>query len=243
MNLPTDKNLRALTAIVVYNEGEKLRRTLQTIPADRTFDVLVVDDASTDDVAGILREFDYPSITHKVNSGVGRSIKTAIEYAQKNGYQIIAIAAGNGKMQIQEAEKLIAPIREEGYDYIQGSRYLAGGRYENLPLFRRIAIPIFTWLVWLLTGYKGTDATCGFRAYRLSIVDLPGVNIGQDWLDCYELEFYLHYYATKKKLKIKEVPVAMLYPESMENYSKIKAVTGWWSMIRPWVFLKLGLRK
>jgi dolichol-phosphate mannosyltransferase len=146
-------------------------------------------------------------------------------------------------MQLNEAERLLDPIRGEGYDYIQGSRYLTGGKHANLPLFRRIAIPIFTWLVYLLTGYRGTDATCGYRAYRLDLVNLPGVDVWQEWLDRYELEFYLHYYAMKKKLRIKEVPVSMLYPKSMKNYSKIRAITGWWSMIRPWVFLKLGLRR
>lgn len=237
------KQLRALAAIVVYNEGEKLRRTLQTIPAERSYDVLVVDDASTDGVADILQDFPFPCLSHETNGGVGRAIKTAIRYALDNGYDILAIAAGNGKMQLNETELLLAPIREEGVDYVQGSRYLEGGRHENLPLFRRWAIPVFTWLVWLLTGYKGTDATCGFRAYRLDLVRLPEVNVWQDWLDKYELEFYLHYQATKQGLKIKEVPISMIYPTSMKNYSKIKAITGWWSMLRPWVYLKLGLRK
>jgi dolichol-phosphate mannosyltransferase len=75
------------------------------------------------------------------------------------------------------------------------------------------------------------------------LVRRPEVNIDQEWLDRYELEFYLHYHAIKQGLKIQEVPVSMIYPESMQNYSKIKAITGWWSMLRPWVYLKLGVRK
>jgi dolichol-phosphate mannosyltransferase len=239
----TGEHLRALAAIVVYNEGEKLRRTLQTIPERRSYDVLIVDDASTDGIGKVLAEFPYPHISHERNGGVGRAIKTAIAYALAHDYDILAIAAGNGKMQLEETDSLLAPIRAEGVDYVQGSRYLSGGRYENLPLFRRITIPIFTKLVWFLTGYKGTDATCGFRAYRLDLVRRPEVNVEQDWLDKYELEFYLHYYATKLGLNIKEVPISMIYPPSMKNYSKIKAITGWWSMLRPWVYLKLGLRR
>jgi len=237
------RQLRALLAVLVYNEGEKLRQALKTIPEQRTFDVLVVNDASTDGTEKIIKEYPFPHINHQTNSGVGKGIKTAIRYALDNGYDILAVAAGNGKMQLHEAEALLAPIREENVDYVQGSRYLAGGRSENLPLFRRVMIPVFTRLVWLLTGYKGTDATCGFRAYKLDLVRRPGVNIWQDWLDKYELEYYLHYHAAQQGLKIKEVPVAMLYPQSMNNYSKIKAITGWWSMLRPWVYLKLGLKK
>ena len=237
------RDYKALVAVVVYNEGEKLRRTLETIPEKPSFDVLIVNDASTDGIENVVKDFPYPCIDHEKNSGVGRSLKTAIRYALDNGYDILVAAAGNGKMQLFEAESLIAPIREEGYDYVQGSRYMQGGKFDNLPLFRRITIPLFTKIVWLFTGYKGTDVTCGFRAYKLDLVNRPKVNIRQEWLDRYELEYYLHYHAIKQKLAIKEVPVSMIYPPSMENYSKIKALTGWWSMIRPWVYLTLRLRK
>lgn len=237
------KSLRALVAVVVYNEGEKLRRTLGTVPAERSFDLLIVNDASTDGAERVLQEFPYPHISHETNIGVGGAIKTAIRYAVDHDYDILVTAAGNGKMQLNETEGLLAPIRDGAADYVQGSRYLEGGRFDNLPRFRRLMIPVFTWIVWLLTGYKGTDATCGFRAYRLDLISRNGVDIWQDWLDKYELEYYLHYHAIKQGLKVKEVPVSMIYPKSMKNYSKIRAITGWWSMLRPWVFLKLGIRK
>jgi len=243
MNSRDLKSLRALVTVVVYNEGEKLRRTLGTVPADRSFDLLIVNDASTDGVEEVLKEFPYPHISHETNIGVGGAIKSAIRYALDNGYDILVTAAGNGKMQLNETEVLLAPIRDGKADYVQGSRYLEGGRSDNLPLFRRLMIPVFTWLVWLLTGHKGTDATCGFRAYRLDLVRQNGVDIWQEWLDKYELEYYLHYHAMKQGLKVKEAPVSMIYPKSMQNYSKIRAITGWWSMLRPWVFLKLGIRK
>ncbi len=243
MNSTSSHDIRALAAIVVYNEGEKLRTTLETIPDTRSFDVVIVDDASTDDVDEILADYSYPVVRHDRNYGVGRAIKSAVAYAQEHGYDTLVIAAGNGKMQLYEAENLLAPIREEGVEYVQGSRYLSGGRYDNLPLFRRVTIPIFTWLVWLFTGYRGTDATCGFRAYKLSMVELPGMDIWQEWLDQYEFEFYVHFYVMKHRRKVREVPVSMIYPKASRDYSKIKAITGWWSMLRPWVFLKLGLRK
>jgi len=242
-NPSADGGPRALLAVLVYNEGEKLRRTLATIPLDRSFDVLLVNDGSTDGTGRIAGESGFHCIEHERNLGIGKAIKTAIRYALDNGYDIFVTAAGNGKMQLDEAELLLAPIRDEGVEYAQGSRYLSGGRYENLPLFRRVMIPVFTWLVWLFSGYKGTDATCGFRAYRLDLVRRPGVDIWQEWLDKYELEYYLHYHAIKQGLKMKEVPIAMIYPPGMRGYSKIKAITGWWSMLRPWVYLKLGVKK
>ena len=90
---------------------------------------------------------------------------------------------------------------------------------------------------------KGTDITCGFRAYRLNIFDHPDINIEQDWLGRYEMEYYIHYKVATLGFRMTEAPVAMVYPAVKTNYSKIKPFVGWWSMIRPWVFLILRLKK
>ncbi|MFH1687128.1 MAG: hypothetical protein ABIE70_06345, partial [bacterium] len=95
----------------------------------------------------------------------------------------------------------------------------------------------------LATGFHGTDITCGFRAYRLSIFDIPDVDIRQDWLGRYEMEYYIHYKVLKHGLGVCEVPVSMVYPASGKNYSKIPVLTGWWSMIRPWIFLILRFKR
>ena len=57
------------------------------------------------------------------------------------------------------------------------------------------------------------------------------------------MEYYLHYKVIKGGYRLIEVPVSMVYPESGQDYSKIKPFVGWWSMIRPWVFLSLGIKK
>jgi len=242
--MPTDSTQpRVLVAVLVFNEGAKLRLTLERFPKDRNYDVVVMDDGSTDDAPDVARSFPFHYIRSETNRGVGAAIRTVIDYAEAEGYDILVPMAGNAKMHPSHIPSLLKPILEDGYDYVQGSRYLEGGRSENLPLFRRLMIPAFTGVVWMLTGYKGTDVTCGMRAYRLDIVHDPKVNIRQDWLDRYEMEYYLHYYAIKLGYKITEAPVAMTYPPDMKNYSKIKAITGWWSMIRPWVFLSFRIKR
>lgn len=234
---------RVLVAVLVYNEGAKLRETLLRFSEDRPYDVVVMDDGSTDDAPDVAKEFPFHYIRSDINRGVGAAIRTVIGYAEAEGYQILVPMAGNAKMHPAHIPSLLKPILEDGYDYVQGSRYLEGGRSENLPFFRRLMIPAFTGVVWLLTGYKGTDVTCGMRAYRLTIVGHPKVDISQDWLDRYEMEYYIHYYAIKLGFKITEAPVSMTYPPDMKDYSKIKAITGWWSMIRPWVYLFFHIKR
>lgn len=234
---------KTLVAVLTYNEGEKLKNLISLFPLNRTYDIFYVNDGSTDDTETFLKGKNCTYINHPKNLGVGAGIKTAVAYARENKYEVIVIMAGNGKMLPREIDRLITPIYEDDADYVQGSRYLTGGDAQHLPLFRNIAIKLFTVFTNILLGFKGTDITCGFRAYKLSIFDYPEINIDQQWLRQYEMEYYIHYKVIKCGFRVMEVPVSMVYPEEKKNYSKIKPIIGWWSMIRPWVFLTLRLKK
>lgn len=239
----SEPRCRVLVAVFAYNEGEKLRETLRAFPPAREHDILVMDDGSTDDVTAVAREFSVLYLRHSVNRGVGAALRTVIRYAEPKGYDVLVMIAGNGKMDPHDIPVLLKPMLEDGFDYVQGSRYLSGGRSENLPAFRRIMIPVVTRIVSWITSYEGTDLTCGLRAFRLDIIRHPQVDISQPWLDRYEMEYYILYYALTLGFRVGEVPATMKYPVEKKNYSKIQPLKGWWSMIRPWVFLKLGLKK
>jgi dolichol-phosphate mannosyltransferase len=232
-----------LVAVVTYNEGEKLQRLLAHFPERPDYDVLIVNDGSTDGTDKLPFPNFATLVNHRENRGVGAAIRTAIQYGLEHDYQYVVIMAGNGKMLPAEIPRLTEPLLSNQADYVQGSRYMEGGKSPNLPLFRRVAIRLLTGIINLLTQSRGTDITCGFRAYRLDIAKMPGVDIEQPWLDRYELEYYLHYKAIIHDLRIKEVPVSMVYPESGRNYSKIRPIIDWWSMLRPWLYLVLGLRR
>ena len=231
-----------LVAVVVYNEGERLGRVLAQFPKQRSYDVLVVDDGSTDGSTQTARAVGLTVLAHNTNRGVGAAIRTAITYARAQGYEFMVVMAGNGKMLPAEIPRLTEPLLAGQADYVQGSRYLAGGRAPNLPLFRRVMIHLFTRLVNAVSDFRGTDVTCGFRAYRLSVLDLPGVNLEQLWLDHYEMEYYIHHHVLRARLRVVEVPISMVYPDGGKDYSKIRPFRGWWSMVRPWILLKLHLK-
>ncbi len=235
--------MRFLIAVISYNESEKLQLLVKQFPADYEKDVLIVDDGSTDGSTGFLENTDYRLLKHEQNRGVGAGIRTAIGYAREKGYDAIVIMAGNGKMSPSQIPQLIRPIEEDLADYVQGSRYLKGGESPNLPFYRHLGIQALTNIANLLLSYRGTDVTCGFRAYRLSILDNPEINLNQDWLDHYELEYYLHYKVLKNCYRVTEVPVSMSYPVDGKNYTKIPKITGWWSILRPWLYLSLGIKK
>ena len=95
----------------------------------------------------------------------------------------------------------------------------------------------------IISGRRVTDSTNGFRAIRLNVFDHREINIDQSWLDKYELEPYLMYKAIKLKYKFKEVPVTKIYPSRKLGYTKMRPLIGWWSILRPLIFLGLGIKK
>jgi dolichol-phosphate mannosyltransferase len=92
----------------------------------------------------------------------------------------------------------------------------------------------------MIAGRRISDSTNGFRAYRTTLLRDPRINLEQDWLDKYELEPYFFYKAITLGYKVQEVPVTKIYPARELGYTKMKPITGWWSILRP-IFL-LGLR-
>ena len=65
--------------------------------------------------------------------------------------------------------QVMAPVENDQADYVQGSRFLEGGTYENLPKFRYLMVKVHAFVFFVLTGFRGTDALNGFRAFRVSL--------------------------------------------------------------------------
>lgn len=232
-----------LAATFAYNEGDKIRRTLSRHPAERTYDLLVMDDGSTDgslDAVGpgviVLR--------HAVNQGIGASMKAVFEFALERGYEILVIQAGNDKDEPLEIPALLAPILAGQADFVQGSRFLRGGAFGNMPGYRVVATrAIHPLLCSLVARKRVTESTNGFRAFRTELLRDPRIDWRQKWLDRYELEPYLLMKAIRLGYRHVEVPVTKLYPDHKSGYTKMRPVLDWWSIIRPIVYLGLGLRK
>jgi len=226
----------------VYNEENRIKTVLEKFGEAKIDEVLVVNDGSADTTSTVLKDFDVRVINHYEKQGVGSCIRDGIDYARKNGFDLVVVMAGNGKDDPREIPILLKPIVEENYDYIQGSRYLEGGQAGNLPLARKLGIKAFTFLWSVLLRRRLTDVTNGFRAYKVSLFDDPKINIWQEWLSTYELEYYIHFSVLKLKYKFGEVPVSKIYP-SKRKYSKIRPFLDWWPIIKPLFYLLLRIRK
>ncbi len=237
--------LKTLAGVFCYNEHVKIERTLARFPAERDYDVVVINDGSTDDSVERIRKFpNVQIVSHPTNRGAGASIRTFHQYGLEHEYDVVALVAGNDKDDPNLIARLLQPIAEEGFDFVQGSRYLKGGDFGKMPLYRvfatRVVHPV---LFSLITRRRITDSTNGFRAYRTALLRDPRIDLNQEWLAKYELEPYLFFKAIKLGFKVKEVPVTKFYPPKALGYTKMKPITGWWSILRPLLFLGLGIKK
>jgi len=183
--------MRILAATFAYNEGDKIKRTLARHPAARAYDLLVHDDGSTD---GALDAID-PRITvlrTDTNQGIGASMKRVFQYAIDHDYDVLVIHAGNDKDDPLEIPRLLEPIRTGTADFVQGSRYLGGGSFGNMPSYRVVGTRFVHPLIFSLAARKRvTESTNGFRAFRTTLLRDPRIDWRQEWLDKYELEPYL----------------------------------------------------
>jgi dolichol-phosphate mannosyltransferase len=235
--------MRVLAATFAYNEGEKIRRTLARHPQTRAYDLLVHDDGSTD---GALDETG-PGILvlrNPTNQGIGAAMKRVFQYALDHGYDALVIQAGNDKDDPLQIPSLLAPLQNDSADFVQGSRYLGGGRFGNMPAYRVLGTRLIHPLIFSVAARKRvTESTNGFRAFRTAILRDPRIDWRQDWLDRYELEPYLMLKAIRLGYRHVEVPVTKVYPPRQQGYTKMRPGIDWWSIVRPVVYLGLGLKK
>lgn len=233
-----------MAAAIAHDEASKIGRVLDRFPSGCVDAVAVVDDASMDETPAVAERKGALVLRHDRRSGAGAAIRTAIVYAMDQGFDVLVVLAGNDKDRPDQIERLLAPIAEEGCAFVQGSRYLKGGDFGNMPFYRQIATRyVHPLLFSLLVGRRFTDTTNGFRAIRLSALKDPRIDLNQAWLDRYELEPYVFFKMVRLGHRVKEVPVTKIYPPHEEGYTKMKPITGWWSILRPLVLLGLRLKK
>jgi dolichol-phosphate mannosyltransferase len=241
---------RALAVIPVYGETGKIGAVISRFTKGSVEEICTVVDCPS---KAILAEIEEASgkisvpvrvIENPKRNGVGYAIREGITYALKQNYDVVVVLAGNNKDDPREISRFLRAIDWEGFDYVQGSRFLPGGRREKTPVLRALFIRLYPYFWTLFTGIRCTDVTNGFRAYRIGVLKDKRINLWQDWLNGYALEYYLHYKVLKLGYRSKEVPVSKTYPYLHKGgYSKISPFRDFWSIVGPLLYLVIGVKK
>src|SRR5580765_7817470 len=223
---------RVAVVVPAWNETGKIGEVVRKVPRRWASTVIVVDDCSGDDTAGEARAAGADVvIRHERNQGVGAGIRTGLLEAKRRGIEFAAILSGDDQHEPNELPRVLVPLFAGEADLVQGSRWLPGGATPGIPSDRRWLTRLYPLLFRIASGYPSTDGTNGFRAFRLTMLDDPRIQLEQSWLDRYELEPYLLYQAVRCGYRVQEVPVTVRYHS--RGTTKMRFVQDGWRILRP----------
>ena len=230
--------------IPVINEGERIRRQLARIAAiNPAADIIIADGGSTDGSLALdaLRATGCRALLVKTGPGrLSAQLRMAYAWALDQGYAGVITIDGNGKDGVEAIDTFVAALNA-GCDYVQGSRYIAGGKAINTPFDRRIAGRLIHAPLLSLAGRRRyTDTTNGFRAYSARYLNDPRVAPFRDVFERYELLFYLTVRAGQLGYRTSEIPVTRAYPESEKTPTKIAGFSGRIEMLKALLAVALG---
>ncbi len=218
--------------IPIINEGDRIIRELERAHkyhVAESADLVICDGGSSDGCTEKqrLRRLEVNTLLVKQDAGKqGAQLRMGIWWALNRGYKGIITIDGNNKDSIEDVPKFIKKLKE-GYDLVQGSRFIRGGRAVNTPLVRLLSLRLIHAPVISLTAHhRFTDTTNAYRAYSAKYLQHPQVQPLRDVFMSYELLAYLSVRATQLGMRACEIPVARAYPKRGRTPTKISFIKG-----------------
>jgi glycosyltransferase involved in cell wall biosynthesis len=228
---------KLLAIVPAYNETASIATTIADLAEHAPdFDVLVVDDGSTDDTARRAAKVGAQVIRHPFNLGIGGAVQSGYQYAMDEGYDYAVQFDGDGQHDARHLHEMLRLLRSTpGLNMVTGSRFLReeGDAYRS-SMPRRLGIRVFAGVLSRIVGQRVTDPTSGFR-----LVDRRGIELfARDYPHDYpevEAVLLLHFH----RLASKEMPVKMRARTA--GVSSINASRSVYYMIKVLLAIFVGL--
>ncbi len=204
--------MKIFCVIPAYNEEKTIVEVINKVKL-LVDCVVVVDDCSADKTHGLAKRQGAVVLRHIVNRGQGAALATGNEYALAHGADAVIHFDADGQFLSSEIKDIVKPIIKEECDVVFGSRFLE--KKSKIPWMKKYVImPIARKINLIFFNIKLTDPQCGFRA--LSRYALKKIKIRQDGMaHCSEIMVQ----AFSNNLKIKEVPVTIIYNDFGQKFS------------------------
>ena len=229
---PTSSNLAVIPA---YNESETVAGVIRSLREHAPqFDVLVVDDGSTDDTGAVAMMAGARVLRLPFNVGIGGAVQSGFTFALDNGYSRMVQVDGDGQHMAEEIQVLSREMDENPQiDIVCGSRFLTDSGYPA-PISRRTGIHLFAFLLSRIVGQRVSDPTSGFRLYNRNGIALFARDYPHDYPEV-EAVLMVHFH----RLTMREVPVRML--ERGGGKSSIRSGKSAYYMIKVLLAIFVGL--
>jgi len=196
-----------------FNESEKIEQIINKIK-NKSDNIIICNDGSTDSTGTIAEKMGVIVINHEKNLGYGSAIKSIFLKAKEIEADILITFDADGQHRIEDIESVIQPIRDNEADIVIGSRFLE--KNVKIPKYRKFGIKTITSLTNISSDIKLSDSQSGFRAYNkktLSEIVLTENGMG--------ISTEIIIKANRKKLRIKEVPIKILYEGKTSTHNPI----------------------
>ncbi len=204
------ENFKLSIIIPCYNEKNTIEIILKKIIQNLNkykflnYEILIVDDYSTDGTIQILKQLDNDNKIfihfHNKNLGKGAAIRTALKHLTG---EVVIIQDADLEYDPSDYNKLLDPFFEANADVVYGSRFLGGGKYSRVHFFwHYLANKILTFICNLFTNLNLTDMETGYKVFKSSA--LKSISLKEETFS-FEPEVTIK--LSKKKFKFYEVPI------------------------------------
>ncbi len=200
---------RVLVIIPTYNESDNIRlitgRTREAVPS---VDILVADDNSPDGTGAIADELaeadDHIFVLHRAGKeGLGAAYKAGFQWAKDKGYDAVVEMDADGSHAPEELHLLLDALADN--DAVIGTRYIPGGSVHNWPLRRLLLSRGGNLYIRRALGMPFKDATAGYRAYRIGILDK--IDVATIASTGYSFQVEMTWRAHRQGFRMVEVPI------------------------------------
>jgi dolichol-phosphate mannosyltransferase len=212
---------RVLVVIPTYNEAENIRSVTERVRrAVPSVDILVADDNSPDGTGAIADELavadDHIFVLHRPGKqGLGAAYKAGFAWANNKGYDAVVEMDADGSHAPEELTLLLDKLRD--HDAVLGTRYIPGGSVHNWPLRRLLLSRGGNIYIRMALGMPFRDATGGYRAYRMPVLD--AINVETVASTGYSFQVELAWRAHRQGFRVTEVPIT--FTEREHGVSKM----------------------
>jgi glycosyltransferase involved in cell wall biosynthesis len=198
---------RVSVIIPSFNVERSIKEVLSRIPKN-VFEILVVDDGSKDNTGKIAKSAGVKLITHDINYGKGRAMRTGISNAKGD---IIVFLDADLQHKPEDIPRLVEPILNGRADITIGSRFL--GDIRKMPIQRKFTNFSSTALIRLFFGVKIKDTQSGYRAIKRNFLEMMDLESNR-----YNIETEVLSYVGKFHMRVEEVPIETIYGDEKSHF-------------------------
>lgn len=205
--MPQDESRPSIWVIVpAFNERERISRCLEDLLGSGNYNIVVIDDGSSDATCERVRDYPVWLLRHPINCGQGAALRTGMEFALRKGAEFLITFDSDGQHDAADIPNLLTPLVRGTHDVSLGTRLK--GRAIGIPLSRKLLLWLATRVTRLTTGLNLTDVHNGLRGFSRHAAEQieiyqPRMAHASEILD----------QISQKRLRYTEVPVTVRYTE------------------------------